>query len=48
MSNQNFQQGQKDANQGKGPQNTQGMNHQSANSYNAGYSQAKNGDGGKK
>ena len=46
MSNQQHQKGQKDNNQGKGPKNTQGMNHQAANSYNAGYNGAKN--GGKK
>lgn len=51
MSNQQHQQGQRDAQQGKGPQNTHGMNHQAANSYNAGYKQGasgNSGNGGKK
>ena len=35
------QQGQNDAQQGKGPQNTSNMPHQAANSYNAGYKDGK-------
>ena len=35
------QQGQNDAQQGKGAQNTHGWNHVAANGYNAGYSGSK-------
>lgn len=35
--NTNHQQGKKDGQSGDGPKNTSGMNHQAANSYNAGY-----------
>jgi len=41
-----YNQGRKDANQGKGPKNTHGMRHQDANAYNAGLKQGNN--GGKK
>ncbi|WP_366555354.1 hypothetical protein [Aquibaculum sediminis] len=41
MSNHQHQQGQNDAQKGNGPKNTSGMNHQAANSYNAGYKSGK-------
>ncbi len=39
MSNDTWKQGAQDANQGKGPANTNGMSHQQANTYNASYAQ---------
>jgi len=41
MSQHQKQQGSHDAQQGKGPKNTHGMNHQAANAYNAGYQDGK-------
>lgn len=44
MSNDQFKQGQNDANQGKGAASTNDMTHQDANKYNAGFNSTKQTD----